>query len=111
MEIKKEALELADFIEKHMVEFGLILGQVSRNHIVETIRKLVIELEKEKAKSVNSANSDFNNCFTKTANEILPQKPLNDADICWLWVMCEKDGTQATYVNFARAIEERHGIK
>lgn len=45
MEIKKEALELANFIEKHMVEFGLILGQVSRDHIVQTIRKLVVELE------------------------------------------------------------------
>lgn len=43
--MKEQALKLADFIEKHMVEFGLILGEVSRDHIVGTIRKLVAELE------------------------------------------------------------------
>jgi len=43
-DMKEEALKLADFIEKHMVEFGLILGEVSRDHIVGTIRKLVDEL-------------------------------------------------------------------
>ena len=43
--MKEEALKLADFIEKHMVDFGLILGEVSRDHIVGTIRKLVAELD------------------------------------------------------------------
>lgn len=44
--MKKEALELADFMDKHMIEFGLILGVVSRDHIVDIIRNLVAEVER-----------------------------------------------------------------
>jgi Flp pilus assembly pilin Flp len=43
--MKDEALKLADFIEAHMIEFGLILGEVSRDHIVSTIRGLVAHIE------------------------------------------------------------------
>jgi hypothetical protein len=43
--MKEEALKLADFMNKHMVEFGLILGEVSRDNIVGTIRKLVEEID------------------------------------------------------------------
>lgn len=43
--MKEEALELADFMDKHVVELDLILGKVSRDHIVNTIRKLVAELK------------------------------------------------------------------
>ena len=76
------------------------------------IRKLVAELDKEKAKSVNSANSDFNNCFTKTASESLSQtKPLSDEEIVKVWNSFERDDSNLPFVNFARAIEERHGIK
>ena len=29
---------------------------------------------------------------------------LTDDEIVWLWVDCEKDGTSATYIKFARAL-------
>ena len=29
---------------------------------------------------------------------------LTDNEIVWLWCDCEKDGTEATYIKFARAI-------
>ena len=31
-------------------------------------------------------------------------KELTDEEIVWLWCDCEKDGTEATYIKFARAI-------
>ena len=31
-------------------------------------------------------------------------KELTDDEIVWLWCDCEKDGTEATYIKFARAI-------
>ena len=75
--MKEKALKLADELEA--------LGKLSllgAYPIADMIRKLVAELEKEKAKSVNSANSDFNNCFTKTASESLSQtKPLSNDEI------------------------------
>jgi len=33
-----------------------------------------------------------------------PVKELTDEEIVWLWCDCEKTGTGATYINFARAI-------
>ena len=33
-----------------------------------------------------------------------PVKELTDDEIVWLWCDCEKDGTEATYIKFARAI-------
>ena len=33
-----------------------------------------------------------------------PVKELTDEEIVWLWCDCEKDGTEATYIKFARAI-------
>ena len=33
-----------------------------------------------------------------------PVKKLTDNEIVWLWCDCEKDGTEATYIKFARAI-------
>ena len=32
------------------------------------------------------------------------RKQLTDNEIVWLWCDCEKDGTEATYIKFARAI-------
>ena len=32
------------------------------------------------------------------------EKELTDNEIVWLWCDCEKDGTEATYIKFARAI-------
>ncbi len=31
-------------------------------------------------------------------------RELTDNEIVWLWCDCEKDGTEATYIKFARAI-------
>ena len=33
-----------------------------------------------------------------------PVKELTEEEIVWLWADCEKTGTGATYINFARAI-------
>ena len=135
--MKEEALELADFIEKHMVEFGLILGEVSRDHIVGTIRKLVAELDKQTYRAdllenrlrvitgkeldkqgepvFEESNEQVVNAFYKQFPEMKPQtKPLSIEEIegafykkCWYYDEDEK----FDYYGFAREIEERHGIK
>lgn len=46
--MKEEALELADFLEKNMVASIAILGDVTAEQIITTIRKLVEENEKLK---------------------------------------------------------------
>ena len=103
-DMKEEALKLADELLRDNTQLTVESAYM--------IRKLVAELDKEKAKSVNSANSDFNNCFTKTASESLSQtKPLSDEEIVKVWNSFERDDSNLPFVNFARAIEERHGIK
>ena len=106
--MKEEALKLADFIEKHMVEFGLILGEVSRDHIVETIRKLVAEND---------------NLFKALIAE-QETKPLNYEELGRLAEQAEKESFGMVRLKpdggismhpmlevFAKLIEERHGIK
>jgi hypothetical protein len=38
-------------------------------------------------------------------------KPLSDEEILKVWNSFERDDSNLPFVNFARAIEERHGIK
>ena len=39
------------------------------------------------------------------------RKQLTDNEIVWLWCDCEKDGTEATYIIFARAILRKSSEK
>jgi hypothetical protein len=48
--------------------------------------------------------------FTTQDRQDAQRAPLTADEIVWLWVDCEKDGTQATYIKFARTIERAHGI-
>ena len=115
--MKEEALKLADFIEKYMVDFGLILGEVSRDHIVGTIRKLVAELDKK-----DEAIDDLIKAFHER-NELQlvfkdKQKPLSDKkinDIAEKYLNIDIEQCDLSrdidLLTFARAIEKAHGIK
>jgi len=76
--MKEEALKLAEIFEE--------VGRAKYPYhldAAEMLRRLVEELDKEKAKSGNLANSDFDTVYTKTAlGESLTQtKPLSDEEI------------------------------
>lgn len=86
MEIRDKALDLAQFLENHMAASILILGDLTTDHIITTIRQLVDELDKKKAiLSVNiiASDADLN---ILTSNKIVSQeKQLSDDEIINLW--------------------------
>ena len=90
--MKEEALELADFLENNMVAAVAILGDVTATHIVSTLRQQAKRIEELKKQT----------------------KPLSDEEI---EIMASAFIERATStqrqecIKFARAIEERHGIK
>ena len=126
--MKEEALELADFLEKNMVASVAILGDVTATHIVSTIRRLVEELDKQdKPVAWSCWNEDMVDLpaiilFTEPDKYewqsikplyTTPQtKPLSDEEIQVL-INNVPDYDIGIYdlFKFARAIEERHGIK
>ena len=115
--MKEEALKLADewdwMTEEKLAKWG--------DDAQAMIRRLVEELDKEKAKSGNLANSDFDTVFAKTAlgKSLSQTKPLSNQEILkFIHEKFVQFGFEADYIlddneliDFVRTIEERHGIK
>ena len=96
--MKEEALKLAEIFEE--------VGRAKYPYhldAAEMLRRLVEELDK------------LNGCLIaeQEHNEMLQTKPLSDDEIKEIWFALERElGTCIKYgFKFARAIEERHGIK
>jgi len=99
--MKEEALKLADELD--------VLHQYVPSEAPNMIRKLVEELNK------------LNGCLIaeQEHNEMLQTKPLSDEEITFLWhksiglaISDENLKNNISHASiFARAIEERHGIK
>jgi len=103
--VKEEALKLANDLEE-LHEQDLIDGvaHLSMPQASAMIRRLVEKLDK------------LNGCLIaeQEHNEMLQTKPLSDEEITQVFDKCypnNGDGDVVTLVDFARAIEERHGIK
>jgi hypothetical protein len=100
-EMKEEALKLADELQKHFNCY---------NEYSDMIRRLVEELDKQ-SKPVGVYDGKSLHIYT-------PQtKPLSDEEIWELHqehideIPCGHSMKTIGFVEFARAIEERHGIK
>lgn len=94
--MKEEALKLADELEA--------LHQYVPSEAPAMIRRLAEELDK------------LNGCLIaeQEHNEMLQTKPLSDEELYEVFNKCypnNGDGDVVTLIDFARAIEERHGIK
>jgi hypothetical protein len=93
--MKTEALKLADELEA--------LHQYVPSEAPAMIRRLVEELDKQ-SKPVGVYDGKSLHIYT-------PQtKPLSDEQIINIWLPFATDGIKGK-IEFARAIEERHGIK
>jgi len=104
--MKEEALKLADELQKHFNCY---------NEYSDMIRRLVEELDKQK-ETIRNLNKTLG--FVNSGYEVInlePQtKPLTDEEITQVFDKCypnNGDGDVVTLIDFARAIEERHGIK
>jgi len=104
--MKEEALKLADELQKHFNCY---------NEYSDMIRRLVEELNKQK-ETIRNLNKTLG--FVNSGYEVInlePQtKPLTDEEITQVFDKCypnNGDGDVVTLIDFARAIEERHGIK
>jgi hypothetical protein len=100
-EMKEEALKLADELQKHFNCY---------NEYSDMIRRLVEELDKQ-SKPVGVYDGKSLHIYT-------PQtKPLSDEEIWELHqehideIPCGHSMKTIGFVEFARAIEKRHGIK
>lgn len=109
---KEEALKLADYVDAR---------EINNPHLKEVsamIRRLVEELDKQGSSIWDSTRRVYENCQCDSCkNKTTPQtKPLSDDEIVSIW---EKANYESQYyeasdnfaIEFARAIEERHGIK
>ena len=115
--MKEEALKLADdlwkkYLDNNECQHGYALSSGCPNDDCQEqslyeasamIRRLVEELDK-----LIHDNEELLRCLTaeQEHNEMLQTKPLSDEEI---WDLFQK--TQHNAMDFARAIEERHGIK
>ncbi len=107
--MKDEALKLADELQKHFNCY---------NEYSDMIRRLVEELDKQK-ETIRKLNKTLG--FINSGYEVInlePQtKPLSDEEIWELHqehideIPCGHSMKTIGFVEFARAIEERHGIK
>ena len=50
-------------------------------------------------------------CSSDLGMRAMKREPLSDEEIVKVWNSFERDDSNLPFVNFARAIEERHGIK
>ena len=81
---KMTATELADELENTYPFVGVM-----------EIAATMLRQQKAEIEALKQSKSDGNN---KVNFE------LTDNEIVWLWCDCEKDGTETTYIKFARAI-------
>ena len=127
------AYELADELQKHGLNgdnYGLFNKRIQNmlrqqaDRIVELEQNLsayIVELELHKAmiqdlekQSYRESHEGFSTIIDKTTPQT---KPLSDEEICKLFNehtglgVNQKEALQADLIVFARAIEERHGIK
>jgi len=111
MAMKNEALKLADELKEKYGHLPIAYMQDAIRSEY-TIRKLVAELDR-KEKSDTSLHpvplSDVKQSLL-SSNENISQKPLTYEEIRDIWYQYEKV-LAVVPVQFARAIEERHGIK
>jgi hypothetical protein len=117
MEMTKEALKLADDMEvrakiRRSAKDRKSVQENSNDRISDQleqastmIRRLVEELDKHK---------QINGVFDYYCDENIRSKqtkPLSDEEILALWIKHNNLNGASDIVKFARAIEERHGIK
>ena len=93
MTTKEEALKLADELDA--------LHQYVPSEAPAMIRRLVAE---------NSFLKDWRDTWTPYVNRLKQTKPLSDDEVMNTFESCLFDGG-FNAIEFARAIEERHGIK
>jgi hypothetical protein len=119
-EMKEEALKLADWLDKSIDtdDWGELAKyyQWCHENVSPMIRRLVEELDKQK-ETIRKLNKTLG--FINSGYEVInlePQtKPLSDEEILNSWVEIDLPEecwiTDEHLINFAKAIEERHGIK
>ena len=96
--MKEEALKLADELDA--------LHQYVPSEAPAMIRRLVEELDKQEYRNKHEG-------FSTIIDKVTPQtKPLSDNEIHDIWKSLWEGGNIGHIAyNYARAIEERHGIK
>ena len=93
--MKEEALKLAD-------EILLCTTDQLHSKTSAMIRRLVAE---------NEFLKDWRDTWSPYVNQLKQTKPLSDEEIKIIATQNRTDLTVPAYISFARAIEERHGIK
>ena len=135
--MKEEALRLADAIDEMISDSESYYGRADEvlNPASDMIRKLVAEIDTYRLKNSNQIDTyrykckdcgeinpaEIHTCSPQTKplsekiTEALNRKPLSDEDV---WQVGRTLGYEFTnknpnnvFLQFARAIEERHGIK
>lgn len=107
--MKEEALKLADELQDYMTSLGWKTHQAP-----DMIRRLVEELNKwEKDLHLQSHVLGLMEGKAAQAEEhMMLQQPLSDNEIHDIWKSLWEGGNIGHIAyNYARAIEERHGIK
>ena len=104
--MKEEALRLADKLEEkwNPARTGL------HDECIRMIRKLVAELDKAEPAILDAFNSGKGVGYVDGMRAV-KSKPLSDEEIKIIATQGRTDLTIPSYISFARAIEERHGIK
>jgi hypothetical protein len=116
--MKEEALKLADELDRMVLsddwgDMAKYYGWFKEN-ASPMIRKLVAELDKQGTSIWESFDKVYENCKCPSCKNKTPQtKPLSDEEIKEIITKKAHYGCIAKddYIDFARAIEERHGIK
>jgi hypothetical protein len=91
--MKEEALKLADELEK--------LSQYVPSEAPDMIRKLVEHVEELENPIMQAIAQAFDE----------PIKPLTEHELFELWKSVNKIMFRQAHIDFARALEERYGIK
>ena len=110
--MKEEALKLADELDliARMIAIGDRIKWGQDSELMENgssmIRRLVEELDKQEYRNKHEG-------FSTIIDKVAPQtKPLSDEEIHDIWKSLWEGGNIGHIAyNYAKAIEERHGIK
>ena len=106
--MKEEALRLAYKLEESArFVYEMIL---ERDHDSEIAKQLYMAQVKMAKEDENLAKV-LRFLLAELDKKDKPIKPLSDEEIVKVWNSFERDDSNLPFVNFARAIEERHGIK
>ena len=106
--MKEEALKLADEWEKQLTNEYDCDDWIKQS--ADMIRKLVAELDKAEPAILDAFNSGKGVGYVDGMRAV-KQKPLSDEEIDTILDNLLDDSEDITYHDFARAIQERHGIK